>query len=277
MKTFLNVLLVLSMALLMSGCFAEKSYMGKVDVIGIGAGAKPATQDAHSLDSTKLSNITVAYAPDIKVKEQAVSDTVKYVVGDALTKEYSGEPKLLVDYLNFSQNLTNKVLILDKNGVVAWSGFFENYDIQNAKGVYDYGIMGVDRMSFDEAMQKYVLDEELADCDDEKKIIFPKGNIEKLAAGFSNSKYHPFVLAKFPDISLVDSNGKTLSIAKLAHNGKPTVLVFYMSKAPNKNTLGNDIDKVADIASTFTSKIHHSVAPVYPQNILEKIQTVYFK
>lgn len=276
MKTFVNILFFISMTLLMSGCFAEKTYIGKVDVIGIGAGQKSATGDAHSIEKKQLSNITVAYASDIQITEQKVNKTVKYVAGDALSKSYSGTPTLLVDYLNSYQSLSNKVLILDKNGVVAWSGNFKSRDIQSANGVFDYGFTGPDRMTFGEAMEKYVLDEETADYDDEKKIVFPKGNTEHFTSAFSYSSKYPFLLAKFPDMSLVDSNGKAVSVSALATNGKPTVLVFYMSKAPSTDTLANDVNKAASIAGMFSGNIG-SDAPLYPHNILQSIQTIYFK
>jgi len=274
MKTFINILLVVAIPLFMSGCMAEKTYLGKVDVVGIGAGAKPVNSDSYNIDKSRLSNITVTNTPNIKITEQDVSKTVKYVAGEALVKSYTGEPKLLVEYLNSYQELSNKVLILDKAGIVAWSGSFKNNDIQSANGVYDYGFTGVDRMSFGEAMEKYVLDEELADYDDEKTIVFPNSNTDSFMSGFSSSKKFPFLLAKLPEMKVIDSNKNEISISSLANNGKPTLLIFYMSKQRDMNNLIDDTAKVGNMAKMFTG--NSASRDVRPQEILNNIQTIYF-
>lgn len=272
MKTFTNILLSGAVALSMSAC-AGKTYMGKVDVVGIGAGAKSATKNANTVNDAMLADIVVAYTPNLITKEQKVNETVKYVAGDALIKEYSGEPKLLADYLNAYQSLNNKILILDKNGVVAWSGFYKG-NIKGSRGVYDYGITGADFMPFDEAMEKFVIDGDEADFDDEKVISFPKTNKDSLLSGFSYSKKYPLLFTKLPDMKVVTTSGKTVSTNRLAKDGKPTVLVLYMSKGKSDKNLASDIDKARNLVGMFTGDTVAKDAA--PQKVLQDIQTSYF-
>ncbi|QSZ42889.1 hypothetical protein GJV85_12480 [Sulfurimonas aquatica] len=269
MKTLINMLIITGITLFMSGCFAEKSYLGKVDVIGVGAGAKPVNPDMNHVEKAMLPNIMVATTPELQVQEQDVHTNVKYVLGDTLTKEYSGEPKMLADYLNAYSVLLNKVYIIDKNGVVAWSGSFKDNDIENAQGVYDYGLTGADRISFDEAMEKFVLDGDEADFDDDKVVEFPKDNTDSFLSGFSYSKKYPMLLTKFPDMEVLNSHGDKVSMSSLSNNGKPTVVVLYMSKAPDSSMFAD----VSRIQSMFTGESNSRVSP---QKVLQRIEEVYF-
>ena len=272
MKMLTNVLLAGTVALAISGC-AGKSYIGKVDVLGVGAGPQVSASDPNYIDSSMLSDIVVAYTPKLQIKEQDVGKNVKYVAGDALVKEYSGEPKLLADYLNSYQSMTNKILILDKNGVVAWSGYFKG-DIKSSQGVYDYGITGVDRMPFDEAMEKFVIDGDEADFDEEKTIAFPKGNKESLLSGFSYSKKYPLLFTKLPDMKVTNAQGQTISTQELSNNGKPTVLILYMSKGKEEASLTGDVQKVRDVVDMFSGRSAQKAAK--PQQVLTDMQQNYF-
>lgn len=271
MKTLFRTLLLVAIGLSMSACFAEKTYMGKVDVVGIGAGHKPTSSDANSINKSTLKNITVTYADKIKIEEQDVSKNTKYVVGEALTKEFSGEPKFLVDYLNVHQSLDNKVIILDKNGVVAWSGRFSTADVTKANGAYDYGITGIDRMYFDDAMKKFVLDgDEAAEYDEDKKIIFT----QDISSMFSNSGKHPLLFTKLPNIKVSNTDGLELNLSSLIKNGKPTVLVFYMSQAAKRDLI-KDVGNAINVVNMF-SGVDSNTETLRPQRVLQSIQEIYF-
>lgn len=272
MKTLFNYALIVVALLFMSGC-AAKTYVGKVDVVGIGAGAKPTTVDRQYILESSLPNVVIGYTPNLSVVEQNVSDTTKYIVGDALVKTYTGEPKFLVDYLNSYQNLENKVLILDKNGVIAWSGSFSGNDINSANGVYDYGLTGIDRMSFAEAMEKFVLNEETTDFDNDKKIEFPKGNKESFLSGFSYSKKYPLLFTKLPNMNITGSNGD-IDLSKIIGNKKPTVLVFFMSQAKKSTDLMDDVGKVKDMFDMARGKSASQKAPT-PEMVLKQLQDIY--
>ena len=175
MKTLVKLGLIALAAILMSGC-ATKSYVGMVDVVAIGVGAKPTTvEDKQYIQEDALSGIVIGYTPNISMKEVDIglNDTAKKVLGKF--KKYSGEPVFFAEYMNsfHSDTKETQLLILDKNGVVAWRAFVRR-DINKMDGISDYGLTGVDTMSFEDAMEEFVLEEENADFDDEKKIEFPK-------------------------------------------------------------------------------------------------------
>ena len=79
MKKLVNYLLIVVATLLMSGC-AAKSYVGKVDMVAIGAGAKAvSTSDKQYINENALPGIVVGYTPNLSITETGTSDTVKYV------------------------------------------------------------------------------------------------------------------------------------------------------------------------------------------------------
>lgn len=271
MNRFFNYGLILSIAILLSGCFAEKSYMGKVNFVGVAAGPQPEKVDPNYVNVKSFPHVQVVYTPGISVEEQKANDTVKYVAGDALVKTYRGEPQMMVDYLNAYQGMQYKVLILDKNGVVAWSGKFGKSGVQDAQGVYDYGLTGEDRSSFDEAMEKYVLDgEESEDFDSDKKLEFPKGNKSSFMAGFSWSKRNPFLFTKLPDMKFQGVNGE-VTLSQIMSNKKPTVLIFFMAKGAHERSLSDDISTAAYLMGRGGAA---GVMP--PDRIFQDIENVYF-
>jgi len=271
MKRLMQVALVVVVAFLGSGC-AQKSYVGKVDVVGIGAGPKPVAQNKNSVVPSKLNKVSLLYADKIKVEKQKTSKPVAYLAGRSLVKKYSGEPKFLVDYLNAYQSLDNKILIIDKNGVVAWAGYARTDNIKNAQGVYDYGLTGVDSMSFAEAMEKFVIDEDEAeDYDADKKF-----NFEELKASlFSRSDRHPLLFTKLPDMQFISEDGKSVRLSQFVNNHKPTVLLFYMSKADNTRSLIDDVNKAASMVKMFSGGESSGTGEKTPEKILEDIQTYY--
>lgn len=275
MKKLVNYLLIVVATLLMSGC-AAKSYVGKVDMVAIGAGAKAvSTSDKQYINENALPGIVVGYTPNLSITEQGTSDTVKYVAGEALIKTYSGEPKFLADYLNSYQKIENKVLILDKNGVVAWSGHFSGTDINSAKGIYDYGLTGKDYMPFNEAMEKFVIDEETTDYDEDKKIEFPKGNKESFMSGFSYSKKFPLLFTKLPNMTIESSKG-SVDLSNTISNNKPTVLVFFMSQGDSGESLLKDVAKAKDLFNMVRGKASDKKAPT-PNMVLKQLQDTYTK
>ncbi|MBD3823712.1 MAG: hypothetical protein IE916_04305 [Epsilonproteobacteria bacterium] len=269
MKRFFKYLSVLFMALMLSGCMAEKSYLGNVNVVGVGAGAKPAKTDVNYVDAGKYNHSIVVYTPNIAITEQKTNDTVKYVAGDALVKSFSGEPSMMVAYLNAYQAFKNKALIIDKNGVVAWSGAFRGNDIENANGTYDYGITGEKRMTFKEAMEKFVLNEEVTDFDKDKVIEFPQGNGEKFLSGFSYAKRHPLLFTKLPDMKFIGEKGE-ITLSQILSNKKPTVLIFYMAQGERARNLGDDLSQASYLLGV-------SEAPVVttPAAVLQQIESIY--
>jgi len=256
----------------MSGC-GPASYNDRVNVVAVGAGHKPKATDRNYVDDKKLPDVQVYYTPNLKIKEQNASATVKYIAGDALVKEYSGEPKLMVDYLKAYHSFDNMVLILDKNGVVAWSGAFKGDDIRNAQGVYDYGITGAKFISFDEAMEKFVIDEDEAEFDEDKKIKFPTDNKSSFLAGFSYAGKYPLLMTKLPDMKF----GKT-SLSEIRKNHKPTVIVFFMAAdEKQEKTLANDINKVQNLMGFVTGSGSSDEKIPAPQKVLTEIEKIYFK
>ena len=271
MKALLTKTVLSGVAIaIMSGC-GPSSYNGLVNVVAVGAGEKPTTKsDRNYVDTSSLPNIVVFHTPNLKIKEQKVSKNVKYIAGEALEKEYSGEPKIMVDYLNAYQNIDNKVLILDKKGIVAWSGAFKTNNITSAVGVYDYGLTGAKRMSFSDAMEKFVLDQDEAEFDEDKKIKFPQGNKDSFAAGFSYAGKYPLLMTKFPDMKL-----GTTTLSAIESNNKPTVLVFFMSKDTQSGTMQADVNKVTNMIGAFTGAA--KVGSPKPQKVLNDIEEIYLK
>ncbi len=260
MKTLTTKILLSAVAIAMfSGC-GPSSYNGLVNVVAVGAGEQPkSVNDRNYINKNSLPNIVVYHTPNIKINEQNVSTNTKYLIGNALSREFSGEPKILVNYLNKYQSLDNKVLILDKNGVVAWSGHFRGTDVTKSMGVYDYGFMGSDSIPFGEAMEKFVLD-----ADNAEEYKKDKKNI------FNDDNKYPFLFTKYPNMQLGSTN-----ISEITSNNKPTVLVFFMSKDNSKNTLANDINKVSNFIGGFSGRVS-SNSPT-PQNVLKDIQDTYFE
>ena len=266
-------LAVVAATMVLAGC-GSVSYNGKVDVVGIGAGAKPMHTDTNYVEKAKVQDIHLLYADKIKIKEQDASKTVKYIAGDALVKEYSGEPKLLVDYLNAYQKLSNLVLIVDKNGVVAWEGKLKTTDFDNATGVYDYGLTGADRMSFNDAMEKFVAEgDEAEEYDAEKTPKFPKDNTESLMSGFSYATKYPFLFVKLEDMSFTDANGKEVHLSEFTQNGKPAVLIFYMAEGKKSRDIHDDLSMASSLLHGFSS----DTKTVKPEVLLESIEKRYFQ
>jgi len=276
-----NSLMSMAVVLTLAGC-GPATYNGKVDLVGVGAGPKPTRTDRHYIDPAKVPNSHLLYADKIQEKEQDVSTTVKYVVGDALIKEYSGEPQLLVDYLNAHQKLDNLVLILDKNGVVAWSSHFRTSNIADTIGIYDYGLMGEDRMSFSEAMEKFVGDlDEAEDYKPEKKIFIPKDNTDTFMSGFSRDKKYPFLFTKLnelKDAEFTNIDGQKVKLSSLINDNKPTILIFYKSKAAkDEASLQKDIDMAKDVFNMLKGGSTSSNSVPAPQIILQNVETTIFK
>ena len=260
MKTLLKKIILSGVVVaLMSGC-GPSSYNGLVNVVAVGAGEKPTSvSDKNYVETESLPNIIVYHTPGIKIKEQDVSTKTKYIAGDALTKEYTGAPSLLVDYLNKYHSLDNKVLILDTRGVVAWSGYFRGSDVTQAMGVYDYGLLGTDRISFDEAMGKYVMDKEDAEeYKKDKKIVF------------TDDEKYPFLFAKYPNMRVGNND-----LSKVISNNKPSVLIFFMSKDTSEGTLSGDVDSVVNAVKFFSGQ--ESSSSLTPQSVLQNIEDVYFE
>ena len=257
------------------GC-GPASYSGMVDVVGVGVGPKVKSADSHFVDQTKLASINVLYADKIKIKEQKVSKTVKYVAGGSLVKEYSGEPELLAKYFNSVQlRDDNLVLIVDKNGVVAWEGHLRTTDFKNAFGVDDYGITGEDKISFDEAMSKFVGDgEEAEDYKKDKKIIFPKNNKEGFISGFNYDKRNPFLFVKLSDMSFTSPDGGTVNLSKFTSDGKPSVLIFYPSHGKKEADLNEDMGMAVDAFNMLRGKAVSKKRPS-PARLLKAIEDTY--
>ncbi|MEA3499554.1 MAG: hypothetical protein U9R41_00815 [Candidatus Marinimicrobia bacterium] len=275
MKNLMKLALVFLIGLMVIGC--SSSYVGKVDVIGVGAGEKPTSHDRHFVNESQVKNIKVTHTPNIKFKEQDVSENVKFVAGDALIKEFSGDPQLMVDYLNYSQKFNNLVLILDKNGVVAWEGYVKFLDFTNAFGVSSYGLTGPKRISFHEAMETFIGKEKKAKkYKEDKKIEFPKNNKESFAKGFSYEKKYPFLFTKLPDMGFTTLDGNKIQLSKFSENGKPTVLVFYMSQAKKTANASAELKMAADALKMLTNSGKRNEIPL-PNELLKQIEDIYFK
>lgn len=272
MSRMIQWLFVAGMILTFSGC--ATTYMGKVDAMGVGVGPKPDNMaNLNYVDETQLRNVSVAYTPGIEIIEQEnVGKTAKFVLGDALVKEYKGEPKLIVDWLNKYQQIGNFAMIIDKNGVIAWTGTLRSDDIRSSNGIEGYSLFGGKKfLTMDEAMDKYVGDGKEQDFEEEKVIEFKD---EGLKGMFKGSKEGPWVYAKLPDFNVVTASGEEISISSIVNNGKPTLLVFFMSKGKEKADLEDTIETVQNVASILSGGEAREQA-ITPANALKNIDAQY--
>lgn len=267
MKKMILWSLIVGLALFASGC--STSYLGKVDVMGVGIGSKSVdTSDTQYVDESRLNNISVAYTPEIEIIEQKVSKTAKFVAGEALTKEYKGEPEMLSAWMNEAQGVVNAALLIDKNGVVAWHGYFRGSDVTQSLGVEGYSLFGgAKRITFDEAIKKYVGDLDKQDFEEDKVIKFEKGF-------FDYGKEGPFVYTKLPDFEVTKTDGKIININSLVKNGKPTLLVFFMAKGKEEADLMDVVKTTRNIASVLQGGEMDS-GPVVPQQLFTNIEKTY--
>lgn len=267
MKRMILWSLIAGLALFASGC--STSYLGKVDVMGVGIGHKSVdTTDSQYVDESSLSNISVAYTPDIEVVEQKVSETTKYIAGEALTKEYKGEPQMLSAWMNEAQGIVNAALLIDKNGVVAWHGYLRRSDVSQALGVEGYSLFGgTKRISFDEAIKKYVGDLDEQDFEEDKVLKFEKGF-------FDYGKEGPFVYTKLPDFKVTKSDGEVININSLVKNGKPTLLIFFIAKGKEKADLMDAAKTTRNIASVLRGG-EMEANNVLPRQLFTNIEKAY--
>ncbi len=275
MKRFNLLVTLILLGIIVNAC--SSSYLGQVDIVGVGAGEKPTTQDKYYIDPDQIDHIVLTYTPGLKSKEQEVSKGVKFVAGEALVKNFSGQPQLMVDYLNFHQKFDNLVLVLDKNGVVAWEGHLKFLDFGNAYGVSKYGLTGPKRIHFGEAMETYVGKEKKAKkYKKDKKIKFPKNNKESFAQGFSYAKKYPFLFTKLPEMEFTTIDGELVRLSQYTENKKPTVLVFYMAQGKKERDLGDAVQLATDVGKVLRGgEASHKVSR--PQVLLKKIENVYLK
>jgi len=256
------ILSLIAFLLLFANC-ASQSYADRLDVYGIGAGPKPGSNDAHAIDESKLNNAKVAYTPQLVIKEQDVSKNTKAALGDALTREFEGKPELLAAWLSEKQDLENVALLIDKNGVVAWHGRFNKQDVPGVIGVEGYKMLGgAQRITFSEALKKYVDKEKTQKYKEDKKIEFKKGF-------FDYGKEGPFVYTKLPQLKVKGSDGTTVDISEVAQNGKPTLLIFFMSSARKKEAA----DKAQNAIGFITSG--GGTQKIVPQKVLYFIEDGY--
>ena len=255
------ILTLIAFLLLFANC-ASQSYVDRLDVYGVGAGPKPDVEDPHNIDNSKLNHVKVAYTPDLVIKEQNVGEKTKAALGDALTREFDGEPKMLASWLSEKQDLENIALLIDKNGVVAWHGQFDKQDVPATIGVEGYRMLGgAQRITFGEALEKYVDKGKTQKFKEDKKIEFKKGF-------FDYGKEGPFVYTKLPQLKVKRTDGQLVDISEITQNGKPTLLVFFMSSARKKETADKVSNAIGMITSGGTQKI-------VPQKVLYFIEDGY--
>lgn len=256
------ILSLLAFVIIFSQC-GSTSYVDRLDVYGVGAGPQPEKEDPHVIDESKLEHVKVAYTPELVIKEQDASETVKNVAGDALLRNFEGKPELLAAWLSEKQDLENVALLIDKNGVIAWHGQFDQQNIPEILGVEGYRMLGgAQRITFSEALKKYVDKEKTQKYREDKKIEFKKGF-------FDYGKEGPFVYTKLPQLKVQRSGGKIIDLSEVTQNGKPTLLIFFMSKARKKQTA----DKVKNAIGLITSG--GGTQKIVPQKVLYFIEDGY--
>lgn len=273
MKKFIYFIMAMFMPFFMVGCVAEKSYTGKVNVVAIGAGPKPTDSfDRQYIKEDYIPNAIVGYTPNLFVSQQSSINSMNYIMGDGV-RTYSGEPKLLVDYLNSYQKLDNKVFIIDKNGVVAWSANFSTNIIGLTKGVDYYDIYGENFINFDQAMQRYVFDEQTTDFDDTKQHIFPEYTQKQYLYESDYQSKYPMLFTKLPDMKIYTSKGE-LSLSKIMSNNKPTILFLFISQKNKNNNLEGEMKTAADMFNAM--KDDASNQRISPQQVLRELESTYF-
>lgn len=223
MKRFKTSGLLLLSLIFLTHC-ASSNYIGKFDVYGVGAGPEPAASVRNAVDAAQLKYVKVGYTPKLATREQDVGNTTKKLLNSVLTREYSGQPKFLADWLNEEQKLLNAALLLDKNGVIAWQGSFDSDKIQEDQGVEGYKLLGGRQyLPFYEAFEKYVKKEKTQKYKKDKQINFDQGF-------FESGKEGPFVYARLPDFSVQSPDGSMVDMSTVIDNGKPTLLIFFLSQ-----------------------------------------------
>lgn len=253
MKKIIVILSVLT-AVFLTQC-GSTSYVDRLDVYGVGAGAQPSADNPNAVDETQLTHVQVVYTPGLIIEEQDVSETAKQLTGSALQREFSGEPKMLAAWLAEKQDLQNVALLIDKNGVVAWHGTLNKQSVTDVLGVEGYKMLGgAQRITFAEALEKYVDKEKTQKFKKDKEISFNKGF-------FDYGKEGPFVYAKLPELKAKTSDGTQVDVTAISQNGTPTLLIFFMSSAREV--------RAADILMGGTQKIP-------PQKVLKYIDRGYF-
>ncbi|MCF7741392.1 MAG: hypothetical protein K9N00_06310, partial [Candidatus Marinimicrobia bacterium] len=81
-------------------------------------------------------------------------------------------------------------------------------------------------------------------------------------------KEGPFVYTKLPQLKVKRTDGQLVDISEITQNGKPTLLVFFMSSARKKETADKVSNAIGMITSGGTQKI-------VPQKVLYFIEDGY--
>ncbi|UCZ57908.1 hypothetical protein LGV61_06450 [Desulfurispirillum indicum] len=270
LRIFVLALVILTVAL--AGCGGPKVYNleNQAALIGVGAGAAPGADDPFTFNMDAFPSLKLNYTPGILVKEQEVSDRTKYLAGDALSKEFSGTPQFMVDWLQETQKLTNVIFIIDKNGTIAWTGnFLYRLDLDELDGVVTQGLTGVKRMPFREAMEKFVVKGDTTKYDS-KPISFEKG--------FFSGNRSIFIHKRLPEIDIKKADGTATTLEK-QRGDKPAVVMFFMASGKQERSLSGDIDKVSDMAARWSDAIKGTGSvkeEARPQEFFQLMQNSYF-